>query len=216
MPMLMFDRPDSTLKELYLQDYEIVPVEPLHAVKVHITNLYEEIPEHLNRDEKLIFEEAIKTSFAGKEAKRGCDYRKSLIDCTSFLRYKIDPEYHELLQQMCEIQEICYANEFQRTVTSIYQFLNLTFIHAVSVHKLLGKPRALTSRKLFGQYFHSLCIHSPELYRITSLTSVNAEDEELSFTFFKDTATPSSSSGMLSSGSKLERITWNKQPIMEM
>ena len=98
MPMLMFDRPDSSLKELYFQDYEIVPVEPLHAVKVHITNLYEEIPEHLNRDEKLIFKEAIKTSFAGREAKRGCDYRKSLNDCTSFLRCKIDAKYHELLQ----------------------------------------------------------------------------------------------------------------------
>ena len=63
-------------------------------------------------------------------------------DCTSFLRYKVDPELHELLQQMCKIQEICYANEFQRTVTSICRFLNLTFIHAVSDHKLLGKPRA--------------------------------------------------------------------------
>ena len=120
LPMLMFDRPNSTLEELYLEDYEIVPVEPLHAVNGHIINLYEEIPGHLNRDEKVIFEEAIKTSFAGKESKRGCDYRKSLIDCTSFLRYKIDPEYHELLQQMCEIQEICYGNELQRIITSIY------------------------------------------------------------------------------------------------
>ena len=188
---MMFDRPNSTLEELYLENYEIVPVEPLHAVKGHITNLYEEIPYHLDRKEKTLFEEAIKTSFAGKEAKRGCDYRKSLIDCTAFLRYKIDPEYHELLQQLCEIQEICYGNELQRTVASIYRFLNLTFVHAVSVHKLLGKPRSLTSRKLFGQYFHSLCIHAPELYRITSLTSINAEDEERSFTFFKGTATSS-------------------------
>ena len=31
--MMMFDRPNSTLEELYLENYEIVPVEPLHAVK---------------------------------------------------------------------------------------------------------------------------------------------------------------------------------------
>lgn len=154
-------------------------------MKGHITNLYQEIPFHLPKDQKELFNKANKSSFAEKEAKRGADYRKSLIDVTISLDDQIDSSYHNILVQLCEIQEIVYAGDNQRTSTKILRFYNLTFVHAISIHKHLRNTKSITRRKLFGQYYHSLINHAPEVYRIASLTSVNAEDEERSFNFLK-------------------------------
>ena len=53
--------------------YEVSPVEPLHALKGHIMNLYEEIPPHLSSEERIIFEKTLNYSFAGKQSKLGYD-----------------------------------------------------------------------------------------------------------------------------------------------
>ena len=47
----------------------------------------------------------------------------------------------------------------------------------------------LTHRKLFGQYYHALVCHAPQQYRIMSLPSANAEDEEQMFNFLKTAST---------------------------
>ena len=80
LPALMFGNSQSTIKELYLDFYDILSCKPLHTLKGHITNIYEELPLHLSKDLKTTLLSSIKASFNDKEAKRGSDYRKSLID----------------------------------------------------------------------------------------------------------------------------------------
>ena len=49
------------------------PCESLHCITNHIKNLHEELPYHLNKQEKKLFEDAVIASFSGKECKTGSD-----------------------------------------------------------------------------------------------------------------------------------------------
>lgn len=51
----------------------------------------------------------------------------------------------------------------------------------------------MTRRKFFGGYFHRLCIHAPEIYRIVCLRSLVAENEERTFGDLKRMAEKTSS-----------------------
>ena len=192
LPALAFDSLSTDLGQISLGSYEILPVEPLHTIAGHIKNLYSEIPFHLTKPEKLVFNETIKSSFSGREVKRAADYRQSLIDSVMFLKGKINPEVCELLCQLCEIQEILYADEWLRTPQKILRLHNLVFLHAVTMQNLLGTGKSLTTRKLFGQYYHALINHSPHQFRIMSLISSNTEDEERAFNVLKEISTNTS------------------------
>lgn len=117
----------------------------------------------------------IEASFAGKDAKRGCDYRQSVIDVQKYVTKTASTSGLKLLfETLTEIQEIVYSHDKDRSSKTILRLYNLTFIHGI------------TSRKLFGKYFHALTCHAPQQFRIMSLSSTNAENEERSFHFFKD------------------------------
>ena len=165
VPALIFNYPMTPLEELNLQYYEFLPVEPLHALTGHIRNLYEEIPEHLDtkNGDKKYFEMIKKASFCGKEVKNGSDYRESLINIVLHLQQeRPNFPFYELLSTLCEIQEILYQNESDRTIQTILRLHNVTFKHFLIMHRQLDQPSSLTPRKLSGQYFHSLTIHAPQ------------------------------------------------------
>ena len=187
LPALLFDSDKFNLKEIGMESYEVLPVEPLHTIKEHIKNLFQEIPRHLNKNERSLFERGLEVVFAENQLKRGCDYRKALLQLTLFVNEKIDSRYSDLLLSLCEIQEIFYSNE--RTPALVLRLYNLTFMHASVMIQLLKTPIVLTKRKLFGQYFHALVCNSPQQFRIMSLPSSNAEDEERMFKFLKTAAT---------------------------
>ncbi|XP_066914907.1 uncharacterized protein [Clytia hemisphaerica] len=180
LPALLHFKPNATLRECFLERYEVLEVEPLHAIKGHIYNMYEDIPGRLPEDEKKKMSRAVKVSFK-KEARTGADYRRSLIDVCVLLRNKIDPDFYNLLLQIIEIQEIIYLNEVHRTNAKVFRYLNQSFLHLVAMEELMPQPKKLTTRKTHGQYLHSLTGHGPMRYRIMSLPSINAEDEERIF-----------------------------------
>lgn len=192
LPALMFEEPDETLENLHLASYDILSCEPLHTIKGHITNLYEELPRHVPTEMKHEMTKIIKSSFNGKEAKRGSDYRRSLLDISIALQGKIPQMFLNLLRQLLEIQEILYADDNNRNSATIFRLLNLTFLHAITLKECIKSPKGITTRKLYGQYYHSLVNHAPEIYRITSMVSVNAEDEERAFCFLKQVASMAS------------------------
>ena len=134
----------------------------------HIKNLYEELPYHLNKQEKMLFEDAVVASFSGKECKRGSDYRLRLIDLCLQLNGKIDLKILDVLLTLREIQEIIYSAESKRTSTLILRYHNVTFQHALLINQVIQKPKSLTSRKLFGHYYHSIIVHSPQQLRVIS------------------------------------------------
>lgn len=100
--------------------------------------------------------------------------------------------FHKLLTTLVEMQSLLYADEAKRTSKSILRFYNLSFIHAVEMRKLFKNPKKLTSRKMFGQYHHALTVHAPQQFRIVSLSSRNAENEERAFNFLKSISTQTS------------------------
>ncbi len=67
-------------------NYEVLPTEPLHDVKEHIANVITELPSHLEKEEKIAFQDIIECSFAGKEKLRGCDYRLAAVIVAQYLR----------------------------------------------------------------------------------------------------------------------------------
>ena len=50
VPALLFNAPKTTLEDLGASKYEIVPCEPMHDLSNHITNLLDELPNHVSKD----------------------------------------------------------------------------------------------------------------------------------------------------------------------
>ena len=183
VPALLVNHPYSSIDDHNLSRYECLPVEPLHAIKGHIINLYEEIPYHLSKQDKKTFNDAKQASFNGKEVKNGSDYRESLVN----ICLNLDPTFpfYDVFSTLCEIQEIMYQNESKRSITSVLRLYNITYLHMISLITKIKVPKHLTCRKLFGQYYHSIIIHAPQQYRIINGISSNAEKEERLFNVLK-------------------------------
>ena len=74
---LLQGTPDTPLKLLGLDRYEIAPTEPLHDIKGHISNLIEELLKVVTGElEKL---EGIGSAILGKDAIRCSDCHKAVI-----------------------------------------------------------------------------------------------------------------------------------------
>ena len=120
----------------FLQKYKVLPMEVLYTIAGHIKNIYQEIQYHLDKQEKEKFSALIHASFSGEEAKRGCDYRLSLVDVSKMMLEKnILRRFHSLFLTLVEIQGILYSSEIKRTSKQILRLYNLTFIHAMEIKK---------------------------------------------------------------------------------
>ena len=183
VPAPVFNHPTKPLSDHNLESYEVLPVEPLHVIKEHTKNLLNEIPDHLEDKAKKHFKNLKKISFNGKEAKRGCDYRESLISLCQTVPKNFP--FLELLLTLCEITQLLYSYEEKRTVQSIFRLHNVGFRHYLLLREHFPQPTKLTPRKFYGQYYHSLIIHAPLQYRIIDGISSNAEEEERNFSDLK-------------------------------
>ena len=78
VPTLLIHNPSQTLSALNLQQYTVLDCEPLHSLKGHLLNLYEEIPEILEGDLKLKCTQVL-NSHIKKEKITGADARSAAI-----------------------------------------------------------------------------------------------------------------------------------------
>ena len=95
------------------------------------------------------------------------------------------PEYYitNIFSTFAEIQEITYAVEEKRPCPTILRLSNLTFTHALLLFiHIKDNLKSLTSRKLFGVYYHSIVKHAPIPFRLFSGRTANTEKEEAIFT----------------------------------
>ena len=119
-------------------------------------------------------------SVLGKETKRGSDYRKAtLLILQAMQQHSTDHKLTMLFASAAEIQEIVYAREDRKSDQSILRLHNLTFIHGKLCNQLF--PKSDKKSQLYGNYFHSLMCHAPQLYRVISLRSINTEYQERMF-----------------------------------
>jgi len=66
--------------------YEVLPTEPLHNIKEHISNVVIETVTHLPDDEKIVCERTLELVAGTKEQLRGSDYREISIVLAKQLR----------------------------------------------------------------------------------------------------------------------------------
>ena len=182
LPAMLLPPNPPSLEDLNLSQYEVLPTEPLHDVKDHIKNLMTEIPKHLTKDESPEFKKLCEVLFDGKDKIRGTDYRKGCLITSKYMHGKWRDCIQRVFNTMVEISKFCYAGTLKRTPKCILRFHNQTFLHAMWCKMLVGNsPKALTRRKFYGRYFHSLTVHAPIVYRVISLSSIHTEEEERTF-----------------------------------
>ena len=175
IPALLHGEGDVTVEELNLQSYEVLCFEALHCTMNHIKNVLQELPHHITDIDTLIKLKELLQIQLSKEKLRGVDYRKTLIVITTALYTHLNRSFKALLLTLCEIIQICYMQDELRSPKVVLRLHNLCWQHAVLCRKLLTPPKALTYRKLFGLYFHSIVVHAPFLLRMVSHRSTNAE-----------------------------------------
>ena len=97
VPALCFPYQTSSLQDLNLAQYEVVPMEPLHDLKEHISNLLKELPKHLTNGEKVLFEEVVEAVISVKEKLiRGSDYLPSVLCCSGLAPWRqLSPHYQK-------------------------------------------------------------------------------------------------------------------------
>ena len=181
VPALCFPQQECSLQELSLENYEVLPVEPLHDLKEHINNIFKELPKHLNDEEKVLFDEAMEAVLSTKEKLRGSDYRLCCVVLALHLGKHCRLTIKRLLHTLAELCEMLYTPAEKRTPRFILRLHNVTFCHVIAVRKVFQIPQVLTYRKLFGIYYHSITCHAPLTSRIISLSSVDTEEEEREF-----------------------------------
>ena len=75
----------------------------------------------------------------------------------------------------------------ERTAENILRLHNQVFLHACFIKELVGsKAKSLSSRMLWGKYFHAIVCHASIMYRIISGKAANAEQEERVFHTLKN------------------------------
>ena len=86
--------------------YEVLPTEPLHDVKEHISNIIIKIVAHLTSEEKKLYQDTQSLVSGTRDQLRGSDYREILIVLAKQLRgenkyackYRISKKYRKLKQ----------------------------------------------------------------------------------------------------------------------
>ena len=98
------------------------------------------------------------------------------------------PEHYiiKIFSTFAEIQHITYAVEEKRSSPKTSRLSNITFTHALLLFiHIKDNLKSLTSRKLFGVYYHSIVKHAPIQFRLFSGRTANTEKEEAMFTAMK-------------------------------
>ena len=151
-PALLFYNDDMEI----IRSYEVLANEPMHDIDGHLRNLIEELTYHLNKEEKQLFHGLVPVVL-NKESKRAVDYRKSVIYLCIHLQGKININVYNILLTVCYMQEILYGAEKDRNMLRIFRYHILCYVHTYLLIDFLGKKlKALTKRKMFEKYFHSI------------------------------------------------------------
>ena len=181
VPALLQGAPETPLVDLCLDKYEISPVEPLHDLKGHLSNLIDELRVALTGKVKEKVE-VIVSSVLGKETLRGSDYRKGAILILEALQ-DLTPtsSLTTMLATAVEMTELLYCDPTKRTSQSVLRLHNIAFVNAKLCFDHFHNPKTMSSRRMFGRYFHALTTHSPLLNRIIAPRLLNTEMEERMF-----------------------------------
>ena len=172
--------PTQDLSELNLDRYTILDCEPLHDLKGHLSNLFDELPKLLTKEQEEKCLKLIKSKFGQKVS--GADMRAAVIDLFLLLCQENSSEaILDLLLSIIKISQILYMDEEKRSPKMVLRLYNCAWYHVELCRELISQPKTMTTRKMYGIYLHSLIAHAPRQYELISQKSTNTENQERLF-----------------------------------
>ena len=178
VPSLLMFSPESALGDLNLQDYEVLPFEPLHDLKGYLGSVLRKLPSVIQNG-ALKKKVSIYLDTVWKRAHLyGSDLREVLIE-VAYL-FVSSPETNDTTAVrkyvMClvKISKILYSLDVNQSPKQCLQFYNCAF----TVHEL---HLELFGTAMATQYFYALLLHGPQQYEVVCSRSVNTENEERLF-----------------------------------
>ena len=181
VPAILFDEPLQDLANICCQDYEMLPIEPMHDLAGHLGNIYTSLPHHIDNKQKDSLTSLIKLCIGPKDTPRCADMRASVL---KLIPSAADYGVEDVLNSFAELQQLLYARESRRTPNAILRCYLIAFKHARNCLDLFGKKpkgKEMTPRKFYGKYFHSLSIHAAQTMRVFNGKTVHAERQESCF-----------------------------------
>ena len=121
-----------------IRSYDVLANEPMHDIAGHLRDLIEELPYHLNKEEKELLQGLVSVVL-NKELKMAVDYRKSVIYLCIHLQGKINIDVYNILLTVCYMQEILYDAEKDRNMLRIFRYHMLCYVHTALLIDFLGK-----------------------------------------------------------------------------
>ena len=119
-PALLQPFPEKQLRDIHLEQYEISPCEPLHDMKGHMANLFDEIPKYVSG---VVGAEVnkIKSAILNKDTLRCIDSCKAtVLLCKALHDNTVDENLVCLVDTLFEICEILYADIESRSPNQFY------------------------------------------------------------------------------------------------
>ena len=183
VPALLYNNPTATLESINCGKYEVLSFEPLHDIGKHIENVLTELPFRLPGKEDTAVKDIIHCIIGGKDTKRTFDYRCALIILASKSSTIISSNLvQQLLTTLVEIQRIAYSSEAERTPKSVLRLHNMTWYHGILCREIFGFTlKELTTRKLYGNYYHNITCHAAVQHRLINGKACNVEQQERIF-----------------------------------
>lgn len=168
-----------------LKDYAVCCHEPLHDLTGMIQMILEELPKHIAN--KNLSDEVSKFRnqyLVNQSQIRGSDARKLLIRVCKLLEERkedVEDDVYDVMHSLLHIMHLAYSRFESRCPKNVLRLLNLSFLFAICMKIVMGKPVTMSVRKLFGSYFHNISRHLGEQVRLVCLFSVAAERQEQMF-----------------------------------
>jgi hypothetical protein len=178
VPSLLMFSPESSLDDLHLHEYEVLPFEPLHDLKGYLGSTLRKLPSviqdgRLKRDVSTYLDSVWK-----KAHLYGSDLREALIEVAYLFVNSPETAATNTVRKyvicLVEISKILYSLDESRSPKQCLQFYNCAFMVHEFHLELFGS--AMTT-----QYFHALLLHGPQQHEVVCSRSVNAESEERLF-----------------------------------
>lgn len=80
-----------------------------------------------------------------------------------------------------DIITVCNSDHTARSPKQLMRRYNQCFLFGLLCKIVVAIPKKLTSRRFYGNHFHSITVHVPETARLFNLKSIIPEQEERSF-----------------------------------
>ncbi|CAH1248619.1 Hypp8311 [Branchiostoma lanceolatum] len=188
IPTLLYQSPNASVEELNIQHLEEPGSEAMHDLCNHAKNLLEEIPSRVSTHVAGIVKRVNNLVLNSKDTVRAADMRYAVLVLLQELKQdrETSGELVKLINTLADMQRICYAAAEDRSMINVFRLTNVSFLHYLMIKECLpGEPSSISSRKLWGQYIHSLRDHVPINYRVVAISSIMAENEERQFSLLK-------------------------------